>query len=103
MESGFKLSDHVVEGELKVGGQEHFYLETQASIVIPKEDSEFEVFSSCQSPSSAQVINANTNAKTTLCLILCVAHFRDESMLSFFIFCAIDCILAECKNLSLTC
>lgn len=33
--------------------QEHFYLETQAALVIPRED-EFEVYSSCQNPRELQ-------------------------------------------------
>jgi xanthine dehydrogenase/oxidase len=38
---------HVFEGTVRMGGQEHFYLETGGSLVIPRED-EYEVFSSCQ-------------------------------------------------------
>src|SRR5690348_352334 len=30
-------SDHTLEGSLEVGGQEHFYLESQAAIAIPGE------------------------------------------------------------------
>ena len=42
--------------KVRIGGQEHFYLETQATIAVPKgEDGEIEVFSSCQSPTAAQV------------------------------------------------
>ena len=53
---GFEESDHVIEGEVRIGGQEHFYLETQAAIVVPKgEDGEMEVFASIQSPADAQV------------------------------------------------
>jgi xanthine dehydrogenase/oxidase len=40
--------DHVLEGEARVGGQEHFYLEPNAAIVIPKEMDEIESFSSTQ-------------------------------------------------------
>ena len=40
--------DHVLEGEARVGGQEHFYLEPNAAIVIPKEIDEIESFSSTQ-------------------------------------------------------
>ncbi|KAJ1916857.1 hypothetical protein IWQ60_007971 [Tieghemiomyces parasiticus] len=53
--AGFAEADRVFEGEYRVGGQEHFYLETQASLVVPKgEDDEFEVFSSTQSPTEGQ-------------------------------------------------
>lgn len=41
--------DHVFEGVTRMGGQEHFYLETNAALVIPnKEDSTYEVWSSTQ-------------------------------------------------------
>ena len=45
----------VFEGTCKVGGQEHFYLETNCCLIVPKlEDNEFEVFSSTQNPSEIQ-------------------------------------------------
>ena len=56
-EAGFAKSDHVIEGEIRVGAQEHFYLETIAHRVIPKnEDGCVEVFSSTQAPSDEQVV-----------------------------------------------
>lgn len=51
-EGAFKTADHVFSGIVRMGGQEHFYLETQACVVIPKpEDGEMEVWSSTQNPS----------------------------------------------------
>ena len=51
VEDAFKQADHVFSGVVRMGGQEHFYLETQACVVIPKpEDGEMEVFSSTQNP-----------------------------------------------------
>jgi len=45
----FKDCDFVFEGVSRMGGQEHFYLETNAAAVIPKpEDGEMEVWSSTQ-------------------------------------------------------
>lgn len=45
----FENADHVFQGVARMGGQEHFYLETQACVVVPKpEDGEMEVFSSTQ-------------------------------------------------------
>ena len=38
----------VVEGEVRVGGQEHFYLEPQGTIVLPGENDEMNVISSTQ-------------------------------------------------------
>ena len=55
VEKAFKEADHVFSGISRMGGQEHFYLETQACVVIPKpEDGEMEVWSSTQNPTEAQ-------------------------------------------------
>jgi xanthine dehydrogenase/oxidase len=59
MDEAFAAADHVFEGVARMGGQEHFYLETQASVVVPKpEDGEVEVFSSTQNPTETQTIVA---------------------------------------------
>ena len=51
VEGAFEDADHVFSGVARIGGQEHFYLETQACVVVPKpEDGEMEVFSSTQNP-----------------------------------------------------
>ena len=51
-EKAFREADHVFSGIVRMGGQEHFYLETQACVVVPKpEDGEMEVYSSTQNPS----------------------------------------------------
>lgn len=51
VEGAFEKADHVFSGIARMGGQEHFYLETQACVVIPKpEDGEMEVWSSTQNP-----------------------------------------------------
>ncbi len=50
----FEEADHIVTGEVRVGGQEHFYLETQVSIALPKDSDEIEVFSSTQQPGILQ-------------------------------------------------
>lgn len=50
-EEAFKQADHVFEGVSRMGGQEHFYLETQACVAIPKpEDGEMEIWSGTQNP-----------------------------------------------------
>ena len=52
VEGAFETADYVLTGVARMGGQEHFYLETQACVVIPKpEDGEMEVYSSTQNPS----------------------------------------------------
>ena len=54
-EKGFDEADHVFAGVARMGGQEHFYLETQACLAVPKlEDGEMEIFSSTQNPSETQ-------------------------------------------------
>ena len=48
-EGALKNCDYVFSGTARMGGQEHFYLETQACLVVPKpEGGELEVFSSTQ-------------------------------------------------------
>ncbi|KAF2740890.1 xanthine dehydrogenase/oxidase [Polyplosphaeria fusca] len=55
VEKAFAEADHVFEGIARMGGQEHFYLETQACLAVPKsEDGEMEIFSSTQNPSETQ-------------------------------------------------
>uniref|UniRef100_A0A3B4A6L2 Uncharacterized protein n=1 Tax=Periophthalmus magnuspinnatus TaxID=409849 RepID=A0A3B4A6L2_9GOBI len=39
---------------LHVGGQEHFYLETNVTLAVPRDQDEIEIFSSTQSPSQTQ-------------------------------------------------
>jgi len=49
--AAFDKADHVFSGIVRMGGQEHFYLETQACVVVTKpEDGEMEVYSSTQNP-----------------------------------------------------
>ncbi|KNC81268.1 hypothetical protein SARC_06399 [Sphaeroforma arctica JP610] len=47
--------DYVIEGEARTGAQEHFYLETMASYVIPKESGELEMHVSTQAPTKTQM------------------------------------------------
>ncbi|KAJ0067290.1 hypothetical protein NL108_015816 [Boleophthalmus pectinirostris] len=58
LEAGFKQSDHILEGELHLGGQEHFYLETNTTVAIPRDQNEIEIFSSTQAPSKTQSLVA---------------------------------------------
>lgn len=53
-QKAFAESDHVIEGECRMGGQEHFYLETHAALAIPRDSDELEVFCSTQHPSEIQ-------------------------------------------------
>ena len=50
----FKDSKHTLSGELKIGGQDHFYLEGQIALAIPNDDSSFTIWSSTQHPTEVQ-------------------------------------------------
>jgi xanthine dehydrogenase large subunit len=52
------LSPHRLEGQFRVGGQEHFYLEGQVALAIPGEDGDMHVHSSTQHPSEVQHVVA---------------------------------------------
>lgn len=55
VDQAFEESDHVFSGVARMGGQEHFYLETNACVAVPKpEDGEMEIFSSTQNPTETQ-------------------------------------------------
>ena len=45
---------HTLEGQLDVGGQEHFYLEGQIAYVVPQEQNQWTVYSSTQHPGEVQ-------------------------------------------------
>jgi xanthine dehydrogenase large subunit len=49
---------HRLEGSLRIGGQEHFYLEGQAALAVPGEDGAVHVYSSTQHPTEVQHVVA---------------------------------------------
>ena len=49
---------HRLEGQLAIGGQEHFYLEGQVSLAVPGEGDEMTVYASTQDPTETQHIVA---------------------------------------------
>ncbi|KAJ3223048.1 hypothetical protein HK099_001575 [Clydaea vesicula] len=54
------LATKFVSGKIRMSAQEHFYLETNVSLVVPKkEDGEIEVFASSQHPSECQHLVAH--------------------------------------------
>ncbi|MGR5175380.1 xanthine dehydrogenase molybdopterin binding subunit [Vibrio mediterranei] len=57
-EKALASAKHVIEGELEIGGQEHFYLETQVSSVMPTEDGGMIVYTSTQNPTEVQKLIA---------------------------------------------
>ncbi|MEW5315300.1 MAG: hypothetical protein WDW38_006740 [Sanguina aurantia] len=54
VDAAMAACDHVIEGTYKLGGQEHFYLETNVCCVIPGENDELTMFSSTQAPAKHQ-------------------------------------------------
>ncbi|XP_037705295.1 aldehyde oxidase 2 isoform X3 [Choloepus didactylus] len=61
IEEAFERVDQIVEGEVHVGGQEHFYMETQRALVIPKtEDRELDIYVSTQDPAHVQKTVSST-------------------------------------------
>ena len=53
-EKAIASAAHRVSGEVRCGGQDHFYLEGQVALAIPGEDREMTVLSSTQHPSEVQ-------------------------------------------------
>ncbi len=50
---------HVLKGVFECGGQEHFYMESQATVVYPLENGQLEVHSSSQHPTETQHVVAH--------------------------------------------
>ncbi len=57
--AALERAEHVLEGTFRTGGQEHFYLETQAALAIPGESGQITVHSSTQHPSEVQEVVAH--------------------------------------------
>jgi len=58
-----------LKGSMTIGGQDHFYLESQIALAIPGEEDDMQVFSSTQHPSEvqhmvAQVLGVSSHAVT---------------------------------------
>ena len=64
---------HLVSDEIEMNGQDHFYLETQASWVIPDGEGNFQIYASTQHPTETQIVVArvlgvSTNQVIVTCL-----------------------------------
>jgi xanthine dehydrogenase large subunit len=57
--AAFERAEHVIEGTWHNLGQDHFYLESQAALVVPGEHKQLLVHSSTQNPSEVQEIVAH--------------------------------------------
>ncbi len=67
--SGLANAKNRLRGEMRIGGQDHFYLEGHIAFAIPGEDDDVTVFSSTQHPSETQhmvghVLGVPSNAVT---------------------------------------
>ncbi|GAB0088991.1 Xanthine dehydrogenase [Sergentomyia squamirostris] len=51
-----KDADHVIEGEVRMGGQEHFYMEPIAAIASPRDADELDIISTTQSVNMVQIV-----------------------------------------------
>ncbi|SIS22813.1 xanthine dehydrogenase, molybdenum binding subunit apoprotein [Aquipseudomonas alcaligenes] len=58
-EAALAAAPHRIKGQLEIGGQEHFYLETQIASVLPTEDGGMLVYSSTQHPTEVQKLVAD--------------------------------------------
>ena len=59
VENALKNSPHVLKGHFECGGQEHFYMESQATIAYPLENGQMEIHSSSQHPTETQHVVAH--------------------------------------------
>ncbi|KAI1237061.1 hypothetical protein IHE44_0014316 [Lamprotornis superbus] len=59
VDEAFETVDNIIEGEICIGGQKHFYMETQSMLAVPKgEDKEMDLYVSTQHPAIIQEIVA---------------------------------------------
>jgi xanthine dehydrogenase large subunit len=82
-------AEYYLEGEVAMNGQDHFYLETQASWVIPDEEGNYRVYASTQHPSETQIIVArvlgiSSNQVVVTCLRMGGAFGGKESQANPF-------------------
>lgn len=54
-EKAFAESECVLSGECRMNYQEHFYMETQSCLVVPRDGNEYEIYCATQGPSVLQV------------------------------------------------
>ncbi len=69
IDAGLRAASNRLSGEMRIGGQDHFYLEGHIAMAIPGEDDEVTVYSSTQHPSEiqhmvAQALGTVSNAVT---------------------------------------
>src|SRR5438067_2693966 len=57
--AAFAAAEHRLSGKVVIGGQEHFYLETQAALAVPGEAGQVTIHSSTQNPTEIQAVVAH--------------------------------------------
>ncbi len=55
VEAGFAQSEKALEGEVEIGGQLHFYMETQRCLVVCKDGDELEIYPGSQNTYTTHV------------------------------------------------
>lgn len=60
IKGALKSAAHTLKGAFECGGQEHFYMESQATVVYPLENGQLEVHSSSQHPTETQHVVAHS-------------------------------------------
>lgn len=60
IKSALKKAKHKINGEITIQGQDHFYLESQATVAYPLEDGQIEVHTSSQHPTETQHVVAHS-------------------------------------------
>jgi xanthine dehydrogenase large subunit len=56
VEAGFAGAPKRLKGQVEIGGQEHFYLESQIALAVPGEDDDVTLYSSTQHPTEIQLM-----------------------------------------------
>lgn len=72
IETALAQAPHRIDGSITIQGQDHFYLESQASVVYPKEKGAVEVHSSSQHPTETQHVVAHALGipyKDVVCIV----------------------------------
>jgi xanthine dehydrogenase large subunit len=57
-QTALETAEFQITGEVDINGQDHFYLETQASWVIPDAEGNYQVYASTQHPTETQLVIA---------------------------------------------
>lgn len=72
VEAAMSSAPHVLSSTLEIEGADHFYLESQAAVVYPREGGQLEVHSSTQHPTETQHVVAEA-CGVPFCDVVCIA------------------------------